>query len=275
MNDEEMNKAKELAEKAIEQGLIKRPEQPPVITPAETPKTVIDVELTAEKPTEMEECQHRLINWVKGKTESIQADYRELNESYEMAQKQRWKSSTLKRHRDKAASQLIYYQKMLGALEAGYVLVPNMPGAIFAVRTDKTSPRRAWTYFYTEAANQKAKTLPAGEGDYVAGTNVTHKHETRDNKGNLTDTHYQAIEFGELEFPLAMAKPRIMEATSRAMALRIFDEFMILPADAAPQGHTIKTTDPIIMGTVLRRYGVYEEKRVSFMIAWHIDTRSL
>lgn len=250
-----------------------------VITKAEAVPVPKEIELTAEQPQEMEACQRSLIDWCKNKMLSVAADCAELQEAYEHVLKNRWKSSTLKRHVEKAKHTLNYYTKMCGALEAGYVLVPNMPGALFAVRTDKVCPSKTWHYSYYEAETAKSVTaLEIGEGEYVAARNDVEEYK-HTHEGKVSFTRYKATDFGELEFPFSLSKPRIMEATSRAMALRLFDEFMILPADAAPTGGPTKTVtreDPIVLGIVaMRRGGVYTEKKVSFMVAWHINTRDL
>lgn len=286
--------AKKVVEAAIARGLAKKSEPQPepeaedanpeplpvVVQPAKAPAPKpVDIEVTAEQPQEMEQCQRSLIQWAQDKLLSIGADMSELQESFDMAVKNRWKSSTLKRQLDKAKAEVCYYTKMLAAFEAGYVLVPNMPGAIFAVRTDKVCPTGAWKYSYYEASQQPARTsLPVGEGEYVARENKVREHQHTDSAGQVIRRSYCATDFGELEFPFAMAKPRIMEATSRAMALRLFDEFMILPKEAAPRtggAQTVTRCDPIILGVIARRFGATVEKKASFMIAWHINTRDL
>lgn len=268
MNQEE---AQQVVDAAIEKGLAK-------MTPTEAPAPPpMEVELVAEQPQEMEQCQRSLIAWAKHRVASLQVDYNELKEACELAVKNKWKSSTLKRHMEKAAAEVNYYTKMLGALEAGYVLVPNMPGAIFSVRTDEVCPSGRWKYYFNDALKQPAMTsLPPGEGEYVAGENKVQEFQVGHDPATRK-THYQATDFGELEFPFQLSKPRLMEATSRAMALRLFDEFMILPADAAPKAGrpTVTRQDPIILGVIACRFGSASEKKVSFMIAWHINTRDL
>lgn len=260
--------------KAVEQ---MAPEPTPVLTVASAPKTPpADIEVMAEQPQEMEECQHSLIEWAKRKIETVKADFTELNEAYLLAVKNKWKSTTLKRHALKAESLVNYYTKMLGAFEAGYVLVPNMPGALFAVRTEKVCPSKTWKYSYMEALKQPADTsLTPGAGKYVAGDNETNTLHL--GHGDQQYKKYQATGFGTVEFPFALSKPRLMEATSRAMALRLFDEFMILPAEAAPAPgrQTVTRQDPIILGIISNRSPYWNGKSVSFMIAWHIDTRAL
>jgi hypothetical protein len=249
-----------------------------VVEPAKAPpKPPTDIELVAEQPQEMEQCQRSLIDWAKSKVASLQSDWTELKEAYEIAVKNRWRSSTLKRHMEKAQAEVTYYTKMLGAFEAGYVLVPNMPGAIFSVRTDKVCPSKTWRYYHYEVAHQAAKTsLSVGEGEYVARDNKVREHRIGHDPATMK-TIYQATDFGELEFPFALSRPRLMEATSRAMALRLFDEFMILPAEAAPgPGRpTVTRQDPIILGVIACRFGASREKKASFMVAWHINTKDL
>ncbi len=75
-------------------------------------------------------------------------------------------------------------------------------------------------------------------------------------------------EWKELEFPLQMAKLNIMEATNRAMALKCFDDFGIMPGK--------KKEDPIIVARLRDpRSTKYWEKWITFMVAWHLNTRDL
>lgn len=290
-NDE----AKQVVEAALAAGLAKKPtdaeyaaqldsETKPaqslaIITSAKAPEQPpSEIELTAEQPQEMEQCQRSLVEWARRKIETVLADWMELKEAYELAVRNKWKSTTLKRHAAKAESEVNYYTKMLAAFEAGYVLVPNMPGALFAVRTDKVCPRKEWRYTYYDAVHQEPNTsLPPGSGNYVASGNETRTHHNTDGSGKIVSTSYLATDFGELEFPFSLSKPRLMEATSRAMALRIFDEFMILPADAGPKPGPTKVTreDPFILGVISNRSPYWKGKSASFMIAWHINTKDL
>jgi len=64
-----------------------------------------------------------------------------------------------------------------------------------------------------------------------------------------------------------MCKPQIMEATSRAMALKIFDRFGVFPPT--------QDDDPVILGQIVHKAGQYRTKIVSFLIAWHLNTNVL
>jgi hypothetical protein len=91
-------------------------------------------------------------------------------------------------------------------------------------------------------------------------------------KDGITKKHYSehATDFDDVTFPIKMAKPKIMEATSRAMALKIFDQFGLFA-----QG----TGDPIITGEIVdprnNAKSSIHIRRVTFIVAWHLDVRDL
>lgn len=77
----------------------------------------------------------------------------------------------------------------------------------------------------------------------------------------------KAVSFAELEFPLAIAHPVVMDATSHAMALKIFDRIGIVP-------QSLRHGDPIVLGQIIRKQG-WQTKTASFLIAWYLDVRTL
>lgn len=237
-----------------------------------------DLHLTAETPAEMTECQGSLIAWMKWKVEACRVEQKELQESYEYAAKQKWRTVTLKRHADLAAKRLMYYEKILGALEAGYYIVPNFPVELFAIRTEKNGVK--WGYLklsYPHGGDpgnsfpNPAQELPPGEGEYrnpfpSVRYNV---REEKDGSGALVAKHHYVPDgWKEIEFPITMSKPQIMKMVDRAMALKVFDEIGVLPRT--------KKEDPIIVGRIKMKTGPYGAgKLVSFILAWHINTRDL
>jgi hypothetical protein len=69
-------------------------------------------------------------------------------------------------------------------------------------------------------------------------------------------------------FPLNVARPQIMEATAQAMVAKCFDEIGICPQT--------KQADPLIIGRIAtKRRGWQEPSMISFLIAWHLDLRTL
>lgn len=233
-------------------------------------------DLVATQPAEMRESQTRLIEWCRWRIGEMIREAAELKEAYELALKNKWKASTLKRHAELAAKRVVYYEKILAALEAGYCIVPDFPVDIFAIRTDRTNPKAKWHFGTYEAGQwhfmQEAAKLPVGEGDYKNPNPLVETNVDEIEDGAQTKKHYaeHATGFDDLIFPIQMAKPSIMEATSRAMALKIFDQFGLFARG---------TGDPIITGEIIApdNTGKLPEnmKRVSFIIAWRINVRDL
>jgi hypothetical protein len=238
-----------------------------------------DIEVIAETPQEMQESNRALIAWCDSKIKALRVDHIELDASYKAAVEHKWKSSTLKRHADLAKKRIEFYRKIKTALEHGYYIVPTFPVRVFAVRTDKDKPlalvsTSSWNN--PPDKEQKPRPLPEGDGDYqnpfpeVWQTDLT--DELPPEKKAKGDHLYQfyAKSFRELDFPLNMARPRIMEATNRAMALKLFDDFGVLPSP-------YRKADPMIIARIKdpRPRGYGEGRSVSFVIAWSLNTNTL
>lgn len=234
-----------------------------------------EIEVSAATPNEMAQSQDALIAWARAKLTVTKAEADELGESFEMAKKRKWKSETLLKHYRIGLKRVEFYDKMLCALEHGYIIVPTFPVDVFAVRTDKEVPRGVYVSSYDYGWNpnlsslqQRPKQLATGEGEYQNPFPAVIKETRKDDK-DTTRHHYYANCWKEMEFPLNMAKPNIMEATDRAMMLKVFDEFGVLP-------NATKKVDPIIVGRIKVPSGAsYSDRVVSFLIAWHLSTATL
>lgn len=239
------------------------------------------LELTATTPIEMQQAQLGLIAWCEQKIAAMKHDASELLGAFTIAVQRKWKSTTLKRHADLAARRVTYYEKIKAALEAGYCIVPNFPVALFAIRTDKSKPAQMFTIqnYYHKLSDggtkaQGAKLLPPGEGDYqnpqapAAADYIGPVKEASGHESHKYKTYCE--EWADIEFPINMARPRVMEAVGLAMNQKIFDELGILP-DQKPK------KDPLIVGHIIdptpHRYG--PAKYVTFIIAWHLNVRDL
>lgn len=234
-----------------------------------------NVVLSAKSPEEMVQCHSAAIAWCKNKISLIQTEADELKAAFEHALKAKWASSTLKRHWELAKDRIVFYEKMLAAFEAGYFIVPNFPVTLFAIRTDRPKPSRMWARLrYSSQKNfeQKAKELPVGEGQYRNPQPIIENDwsEIKDEHGNITKGYF-ASEWMQKEFPANMARVHVMEAATGAMDKKIFDEVGFLPQDYR------RNADPVMIGRIIdpRAAGYGLKRRVSFMIAWHIDTRTL
>jgi hypothetical protein len=262
----------------------------PVIETRPVPKSAEPVDLIATNPQEMRHAQHALIDWVvaklevvKGEIESAKGESSELAEALAHAKAQNWKTSTIGKHHDLAIkrigfaqSRLAYYTKIMTALQAGYYIVPPMDMELFAIRTDKEKPaRRCRLLSFPGQGNfeMECQTLPMGVGDYknphpkveAVGETLT------DDKGNRKRS-YAVTDWDAIDFPVNMIKPKIMEATDRAMALKVFDEMGVLPQDYR------RNPDPVILGRIYqpkKNSSYLNPVAITFMIAWHLNTKDL
>lgn len=226
-----------------------------------------DLELTATIPAEMVESQQQLIEWCGRKisSESIQAE--ELRQSVDHAKQMKWKVGPLKTQYERAVKRVAYYEKIKGALEAGYYIVPNFPIEMFAVRTKKADPAKKFSTTWWGSKEQSAQELPQGEGEYQNPFPIVARESTSDSLGKTHSNSY-AEEWDELEFPVSMAKPEIMQVSSNAMRKKIFDRIGVMP----PVRRRRKNDDPVIVGQIFHKEGPLRERLVSFMIAWHLNT---
>jgi hypothetical protein len=127
-----------------------------------------NVALSATVPEEMAAAQEALIGWCRRKKSLMEAERDEAQASYEHALKHKWKASVLKRHADLFAKRALYYGKMLTALQAGYMIVPNMPLQLFAVRTGRKNPPRNWIYYRYESEVPDLPGQPMEDGNLAA-----------------------------------------------------------------------------------------------------------
>lgn len=232
--------------------------------------TAPDIEVSAETPDEMRQAQTNLVGWCERKVSACRHEHTELSEAHDQAKKNKWNTKVLARLRAMALKKVEYYTKMLAALKEGYVLVPNFPIDIFAIRTDRKYPKRVVSFKHWENFRQEAQELPVGEGEYKNPDPVIYERSIpgeKDGKPVIMKEYYPEA-FEEIDFPINMAKPHIMEATSYAMGLKIFDEIGILPSPK-------RKVDPVICGKIKLKTGPYRDRHVTFVIGWHIDTRTL
>jgi hypothetical protein len=91
-----------------------------------------NLELSAQSPEEIVQCHSAMIEWCKRKIEVIRGETQELIAAAEHAKKSKWKSGTLEKHAKLSEKRVVFYSKMLGALKAGYHVIPPMPVELIA-----------------------------------------------------------------------------------------------------------------------------------------------
>jgi hypothetical protein len=243
-----------------------------------TEKPMPSVHLVARNPQQMAAAQADLTAWLQNKRSSVLADIHELETARDEAKRHKWKTSSFTNAICKFRKQHDFYQKILEAVIAGYTIVPNFPIDIFAIRVNRTWAATPEQYGGGSRASYLAETpdiLPAGEGEYKS-PKPDGFHYTRDEKqgDKVTTKHYFAsTNMQDCEFPFTVARPEIMTATAEAMALRVFDQIGICPKENSRRGKG----DPLIIGQIAMSVGTYGYalKAVNFLIAWHLDLRTL
>jgi hypothetical protein len=236
------------------------------------------VHLVARSPQEMAAAQEDLGAWLTAKVAAIDQEVSELKAATEAAIQNGWQHQTLAGQLSKARQQHVYYAKMLQAVKAGYCIIPNFPIDVFAIRVTRQKPSAhaaSTKYSYQDPgrmiADEQPQLLPAGQGRYVSPQQTVKRWNDapiKDEKGNETIERWaKPVNFGDISFPLIAAQSVVMNSTQQAMALQLFDAIGICP-ESRPKG------DPMIIGQI-RLSKSRGSKMASFIIAWHLDVRTL
>jgi len=238
------------------------------------------VHLIATDPHQMADAQQDLRKFLAAKVCEVRNEIADVKHAYKVAVQNKWAASTLKRTLEREQDRLVFYEKALAAVDAGYTIIPNFPIDVFAVRTKRNAPRQivresSWNQSAASRSipDEKGQALPVGEGRYVSKNQIVQKETQtiKDEKtGKETETHLAwPVEFAKVVFPINVARPQVMEATAQAMLLKVFDEIGICPP--------VRQPDPLLIGRIAmkKRGGWGEPKALSFLIAWHLDLRTL
>ncbi|MGH6836328.1 MAG: hypothetical protein ACREC9_12450 [Methylocella sp.] len=234
----------------------------------------------ATNPSEMERGQKSMILWAARKIQAEKQDCADAEAQCAIAAKNKWTMGPWRRRVKIAGQRMDFYRKIKLALEAGYYIIPPFPMDVFAIRTNRRFPR------FQQAENkndirQLAQALAPGAGTYKSPHPPFHAEDSYARKQDgsfdydtLLKTDYYADTYRDLapvDFPFKMVKPIVMEETAKAMALKIFDQFGMLPVIPNPSQPV--RADPIICGQILAPHK--GRKPLTFFIAWWLDTRSI
>jgi hypothetical protein len=229
----------------------------------------MNTQIIALNPSELGVAQSSLIGWCEKKIAEWDVDLKLHTEALEYAIANKWNVEGHRKAVNKAAGKIKFYHKIKAAIEAGYILVPNFPLDIFAIRTNRKNPsgkptERSWDNF-----DQKAGALPVGEGRFVSATPTKDSYdEERKNKDGTTKevTMYYPEELQEeIEIPMSLVRPEIMRAVDIARAQLIFDSIGV---------STDQRGDPIICGQI-HEASAWSSKRLTFFLAWYVDLNDI
>lgn len=251
-----------------------------VFEPIKVPVNEIDVPreetvLIARYPGEMAQCQTSMILWCRKKIEDCKMQTKDLADNLEIAKRSKWRTSALAVAHKRAENLEVFYMKVLAALEMGYCLVPNFPLEVFAIRTKKKNPRRGvvHNHWNVEPLQQNCQALPIGDGQWVNDDPILERRWREESDGKGGTKQYDVLvpkSFNEvIDFPFVMTKPKILEATERAMVSKIFDDLGILPANQ-------RKGDPMVIGRIKDpRSTKYDLRFLSFLVCWFVDVETL
>jgi len=230
--------------------------------------------LVALSPGSGPMIQRQLINWCDQRIEALDVERRDAEENYEIAHRSKWKSSPFKTLASRAKKQIVYYGKVRAALQEGYVIVPNLPARLFAIRVSPGSrPPSGMTEWVSNLRNPQAKSLAEGEGRNVDPNPTIWETRHDDGKGGTYKLHHYDREFDdELTFPVALVKPAVLSAAQQALALKLFDEVGVVT------GENVDTKDPILVGRIIdptRSQGYLVKHRVTFFLGWWLDPKAI
>jgi len=228
-----------------------------------------DITVVARYPEQMQQCQAELLIWCKAKLAATRTETADLLENIEIAKKNHWGTGALERAAKRSQKLELYYDKLARALASGYFIIPNFPVQLFAIRTKRVHPDRKTAANPFNLPIPKTEGPAAGEGRYVNPQTETQgfSQTERSPAGEVVTRNYVvAVGFNEqIDFPFALAKPEVLSATAEAMAVKLFDQMGVLPAQS-------RNGDPIVVGRILDpRAGSW----ITFMVAWFVDTRAL
>lgn len=233
------------------------------------PEKIESVFLAARNSQEMAASQKHLEDWLLKKWESCEAAFKEYEVGVAHAKANKWATGSLRSAMSRERGRMVYYDKLLEATKAGYIIIPWMNYDSFAVRVVREEAKLlssgTSTYSQPSIPDQPTDVAPAGEGRYVsAQSQGIHRQFKEKNKNGIEETKYwsEATDFREVDFPVLAAKPTLMSAAANAMALKIFDEIGIAP--------NRRGRDPFVVGIVKGPKGPQ-----IFLIAWYLDTRAL
>jgi hypothetical protein len=237
--------------------------------------------LIASDPQQLVAAQHALIGEMQTKIEAALGEARDAKEMRQKMLAAGLNPSQAKSIHGRATARVVYLTKIKDALQAGYVLMPDMPGEVIAVRTDRVGPSpaaRRHHPWHQNVPRELPQNLPSGQGYYVSPrqntATSTSTHTGSDGK-LVKNTYRYATSLRDPDgLDRRFVKPAVIDRMSAAMLTNIFDEIVTVRGAgfASRAAERRKDRDPIVLGRVVDQ----RNKSVSaFLIAWFVDTEEL
>ncbi len=235
----------------------------------------MDKTLVALAPGDLSNVQQQLTQWCQHRLVELGKELRDFRGNLRQARQMHWRRTSWERLISKTTAKMLYYVKIKKAVEAGYLVVPNFPAEIMAVRVAGHPGYKVGGY---PTAVNEAKAdlrLPPGEGRYVDEMIPTRDATTyKVENGKYVQDQKRVTTYGEYnevpDFPMKLVKPVVLEATQHAMTLRLFDRIG-LAHGGSDMSKARRKSDPLVVGQILDPSDQYRQKRVTFFIAWWLN----
>jgi hypothetical protein len=221
-------------------------------------------QVIALTPTELAPAQQTLRAWCEARIRHWTAQKETAEKAIAHATANCWKCDRYNAELRRCASRVRFYRKIDRAIELGYLIVPNFPLEIFAVRTNAVNPRGEVSSSNWERFLQKPRILPEGEGRYISNRPTVDQDVTV--KDGKEKREYFPVELMEdIEMPFDLVRPEIMQAVDKARGLKLFDQIGVC---------SDRRADPIVCGQIIES-NAFMAKTVTFFLAWYVDLDEL
>lgn len=216
-------------------------------------------QLAAISPNELQSAQSGVSAHCEGRLLALHDELKEARATLEQAKNKKWNTKPFQARVRRIIRKMEYFGKIQKAVENGYLIIPDVWNAdIFAIRV-RDRDRVKWQRY----GNAQIEKLPIGKGEYVDARPIEHSRMVTDDKGNRHREVYAYETTADIDFPVSVVHPSVIEATDIAMADKIFDCMKI-----AKHGG-----DPFILGEICDPIQGY--KSVCFFVAWFLDVSRL
>ncbi len=235
-------------------------------------RTGNDLVVIAANPQELVDAQNATIAEVQKKLIECTDDVAHGENLVNQCTEAGINGNSAKRLLARAKSRKLFLEKTISALEAGYVIMPNMPSRTIAVRVKREKPSDKVvdsTYRAPDVPDVQAEILPVGDGRYVSPQPFIERNHDRDTVEGKTVTIHWAWATGfdeELGLPIEFMKPTVIQMAGKTFTRKIFDEVAIV------ENQMNTDVDPMVIGRIIDRKN---NKRITFLVAWFLDTKDI
>jgi hypothetical protein len=237
---------------------------------------VSDTLILASDPKELLSAQTALIADVEAKREAAIEEARAAHDMELSAISANLSVAAAKRIHRRATARVGYLTKVGQALQAGYVMMPDMPGDIVAVRVNRNSPASSrlsdWSHFVQD---ERCQNLTAGIGKYVSPRQTVEKVRVSDkvlSDGRTTPQYkWRAVALRNPDgLDRRFLRPEVMSRLSAAMTMKLFDEIVTVRPQSRAALRARRSRDPIALGRIVDDAN---GNVTAFLVAWFMDKR--